>query len=411
MGSLGYVRPDWVRRLNAMAVGAGGARAIVPLDADEIMGTASAGVGLDDFGEPTWEEPYRRLIESLEDEAELNVVGRLQCRHDLLRHLSTRLQIIEAVRVDPSISEEHIVAPVVVTGPARSGTSILHELLACDPGLRAPRAWEMAHPLPPPSDEDRARRIAAAESEFDLWGDVQPEFLAVHEMKSTLPEECIWLMAPELDMTYWATCVNVPTFLMWRAQTDAVPVYRFHRRFLQTLQHGTTSRPWVLKSPVHMGRLPALLAVYPDARVILTHRDPVRTLPSTVSTVASGRWLRSDAVDTDGMAAGMTFSLQMMLGALPAACAAVPAGQLTHLHYVDLLDDPVQAIGRAYDELGIPRPTGHAELISDYLDARPQTKYGVHRYGLGDFGFDEAVIRSEFAPYTEAFGVAAEKAV
>jgi hypothetical protein len=404
---MAYTRPDWVRRVNAMAHGVGGPAALVRLDADELIDAAQRATGLDDFGDPSWEEPFRRLVAALDTEARLHVVGRLMSRHDVLRHLCTRLELVEARRREPSIAEEEVVAPIVVTGPARSGTSILHELLAEDPNLRAPRAYEMAHPFGVAS-EDPSERAVWAESEFDLWADVQPEFLAIHELRATLPEECLWLFAPDFDMGFWSTCVDIPSFMAWRASRDPVEVYRYHRAFLQCLQHGQPARPWVLKSPVHLGRLPALFAVYPDARVILTHRDPVKTLPSSVSAVATGRWLRSDAVDPAAIAASVTRGLGMILNAAPAIAAHLPAGQVTHLHYLDLLRDPVGSITRAYGDLDLEVTPGHGDRISRYLRDRPQTKFGTHRYEPADFGLDVARLRDDFAPYVDAFGVAAE---
>lgn len=400
-------RPDWVRRVNAMAAGAGGAEHLVPLDGDELVATACRTTGLDDFGPPTWEEPFRRLVDSLVTEAQLHVVGRLLTRHDLLRHLRTRLLVVDALRRDPSISEEEVVAPVFVTGPARSGTSILHELLGEDPALRAPLAWEMAHPFPPPPGEPD-ERATWAESEFDLWSDVQPEFAGVHELDARLPEECLWLFAPEFEMGFWSTCTQTPSYSAWRAFQDPLPGYRFHRTMLQVLQQGRERRPWALKSPVHLTRLDALFAVYPDARIIHTHRDPVRTVPSTVSTLAIGRWLRSDAVDPVAIAAGLGGGMQWMLNGTLERRASLPAAQIADLHYLDLLRDPVTAIEAAYDQLGMTFAPELPDRIRRYLDGRPQDKHGVHRYRAEDFGLDVAQLRTDFAPYVEAFGIEQE---
>ena len=269
MGDTELSRPDIVRRLNAMAGGIGGPSAMVSLDADEILERAVAATGLDDFGEPTWEEPYRRLVAAMQDEADLNVVGRLMCRHDLIRHLCARLQVLDAHRRDPGVGERAVTAPIFITGPARSGTSILQELLSLDPALRGPLAYEMAHPLPGPGVDD-ATRIAWAESEFDLWGDVHPPFRTVHDLDARLPEECLWLVAPEFDTGFWATNVDVPSWLGYRAFTDPGPVYEFHKRFVQVLQGDDPDTTWVFKSPMHVNRLPALFAVYPDARIVRT---------------------------------------------------------------------------------------------------------------------------------------------
>lgn len=404
-----YARPDWVRRINAMAGGGGGPAELVPLDADDLIDRASRTTGLDDFGPSTWEEPFRRLVASLDTEAKLHVVGRLLSRHDLLRHLRTRLQVIDAHRRDPSIGEQEVLAPVVITGPARSGTSILQELLNEDPQLRSPLAWEMAHPLPTASPEERE---GWTESELDLWLDVQPEFAAVHEMRAALPEECIWLFAPEFEMAFWSTCTETPGFTGYRVGTDPLPGYRFHRSMLQLLQHVSPEKPrtWALKSPVHLGRLPALFAVYPDARVIHTHRDPAKVLPSVVSTVATGRWLRSDAVDPKAVAASVGFGMRMLLEMTMQhrADGALPEAQIADLHYLDLLRDPARAIRGAYERLGLPFADDQAERIRAYLDARPQDKHGVHRYAAEDFGIDLDEVRADFAGYTARYGVEAE---
>src|SRR5262245_31206881 len=202
VSEVSFPRPDWVRRINDMAPGVGGAAALVGRDPDEMLARAVASTGLDDFGDAEWEQHYRRLVESLEAEARLNVVGRLMCRHDLLRHLSTRLLLVDVHRRDPALAETDVPAPIFITGPARSGTSILQELLALDPALRAPLGYEMAYPLAPDGTTDATRR-EWAECEFDLWADVHPGFAAIHSLEAALPEECLWLVAPQIDHGFW----------------------------------------------------------------------------------------------------------------------------------------------------------------------------------------------------------------
>ncbi len=407
MGDIIDARPDIVRRLNAMGPGVGGAAALVRLDADELVELATAATGLDDFGEPDWEEPYRRLVDALDEEARLHVVGRLMCRHDVLRHLCTRLLVVEAHRADPSLAAAEVPAPVFITGPARSGTSILQELLALDPALRAPRAFEMAHPVVGPEVDD-ATRIAWAESEFDLWGDVDPGFRTVHDLDARLPEECLWLMAPQFDLGFWSTNVDIPQWMAYRAFTDPGPAYAFHRRFVQVLQGGRPTT-WLFKSPIHLSRLATLLAVYPDARIIRTHRDPARTLPSTVSTLAHGRWIRSDDVDPSAIAESSAMGLTMILNGIAAPEAALPPGQVVELQYLDLMREPIEAIGRVYDALGLPMAAELPALVSAYLSDKPKDRFGAHRYSLADHGLEEAAVRRQFAPYIEAFAVPAER--
>ena len=314
--------------------------------------------------------------------------------------------MLDAHRRDPSLAATEVPAPVFITGPARSGTSILQELLALDPALRAPLAYEMAHPVVGP-DVDDATRIAWAESEFDLWGDVNPGFRAVHDLDATLPEECIWLMAPQFDIGFWSTNVDVPSWLAYRVFLDPTPIYAFHRRFVQLLQGGRPTT-WLFKSPVHLSRLGALFAAYPDARIIRTHRDPVRTLPSTVSTLAQGRWARSDDVDPLAIAASAGFGLKMMLEGISAPEAALPTGQVAEIQYLDLMRDPVEAVREVYEVLGLPMAPELPGLMTAYLEQKPKDRFGAHRYSLADYGLDEATVRADFATYTEAFGVQAE---
>jgi hypothetical protein len=401
-----FPRPDWVRRINDMAPGVGGATALVALDPDEMLAQAVATTGLDDFGDPEWEEPYRLLVDGLEQEARLHVVGRLMCRHDLLRHLCTRLRLVDAHRRDPGLAQTDVPAPIFITGPARSGTSILQELLALDPALRAPLAYEMAYPVVPDGTSDDTRR-AWAECEFDLWADVHPGFAAIHSLEAALPEECLWLVAPQFDHGFWATNTNVPTFMAHRALGDPRPVYECHRRFVQVLQGGTPST-WVFKSPMHLGRLPALLAVYPDARVLRTHRDPTKTMPSSVSTLVHGRWTRSDHVDPTEIASSAVFGLGLMLNGIAAPDAALPPGQVAELQYVDLLRDPVGAIAQAYDTLGCAMAPDLPDRIRAYLAARPQGRGGAHQYSLEEYGLDGATIRADLAQYLQTFSVPAE---
>jgi len=401
-----FPRPDWVRRINAMAPGVGGAGVLVSLDPDEIVAAAVAATGLDDFGAPTWEEPFRRLVASIEDEARCHVVGRLMCRHDLIRHLSTRLLIVDAHRRDPGLAATAVPAPIFITGPARSGTSILQELVALDPGLRGPLAYEMAYPLPPAGTDDATRR-AWAECEFDLWADVHPGFAAVHSLEAGLPEECLWLLAPEFDMGFWSTNVGIPSFLAWRATSDLLPAYAMHRQFVQVLQAGRPTS-WIFKSPIHMSRLPTLLAVYPDARILRTHRDPVKTMASSVSTLVHGRYTRSDHVDPLEVAAMSGMGLTMMLNAAASPAGALPPGQVAEVQYLDLLADPVATVTTALETLGVAPDPSLPERITEYLAARPQGHKGVHRYSLAEYGMDADTVHADLAPYIETFGVVAE---
>jgi hypothetical protein len=401
-----YVRPDWVRRLNAMGPAAGGARRMVPLDAGSLIDDARASTGVadpGDLGDGDWEGRFRALVAAV-DGADLHVVGRLMTREELARGLRTRFLLGDGRRRDPGVAEEVIEAPIVVTGPARSGTTILFELLGLDAGLRTPVATEALHPVLPPGTDEAARR-AMTEAEQELWADVQPEFAAIHELRSDLPVECITICAPSFAGSHWAMTLTD----MGEWAPDVAADLAFHRAVLQAVQHGRPARRWLLKTPGYLLMLDDLLAAYPDACVIFTHRDPARTMPSTVSTTAMIQWLRTDAVDLDGLAAliGAIFSDALATVARRRADGTLP-GVHGDVRFADLMADPVAAIAAAYGEIGRDLVDDHRRAIGGYLAAKPRGKHGTHDYTAADWGFDAATVRSELAGYMSAFGVVAE---
>jgi len=401
-----YQRPAWVRRLNAMGDAVGGARHAVPVDADELLARAADSIGagdFGDFGDGDWRKAYRRIVEGL-DAAGLHSLGRLMTREELLRSLRTRLLMARAGSAEPGIARERIEAPVIVTGPARSGTTILFELLALDPSLRAPLAWEAIHPLPLPDAGPGDRRPALSECEQELWADVQPEFAAIHELRSDLPVECVTLTAPCFCGPHWGMCLQIPDLVM-----DIPGFYAFHRAILQTLQHGRPRRSWLLKTPSHLVTLPALFATYPDAWIVQTHRDPLRTMPSTVSTTAMVQWLRSEHVDLERMAAviGMVFG-GALLGVIEQRRSGAVPPRFVDVHFQSLIRDPVGTLRAAYAGMGRELTPEHAERIRRYLAEKPQGKFGTHRYSPEEWGFDAAELRERFRPYTDHYGVALE---
>jgi hypothetical protein len=401
-----FERPAWVRRLNAMGEAVGGARNAVPIEADELLSRARESVGSEDFGDfgdVEWRKAFLRIVEGL-DAARLHTVGRLLTREELLRSLRTRLLLARARAERPALARERIEAPVIVTGPARSGTTILFELLALDPALRAPLAWEALHPAPLPEAAGADRRRAVSECEQELWADVQPEFAAIHELRSDLPVECVTLTAPCFCGPHWGMCLQIPDLIL-----DVEGHYAFHRSLLQTLQHGRPGRTWLLKTPAHLATLGALFTTYPDAWVVQTHRDPMKTMPSTVSTTAMVRWLRSDQVDVEQLAAviGATFGAAL-LGVIEQRRSGAVPDRFVDVHYQRLLDDPVGTIRAAYEGMGRAFTREHAERIRAYLAAKPKGKFGTHRYTAEEWGFDACELRERLAPYVDHYGVALE---
>ena len=407
------VRPAWVDGVNALGANLGGAEHLVALDADSLLAAARAATGLDDFGDDGWREPFAVLTDALAREAKLNTVGRLLTRAELVRVLANRLRLVDLWKREPEILAGQVRAPIFIVGTARSGTSILHEVLGQDPRLRSPATWEIFYSVPPPEAATCATdaRIAGTDHEVKLWHEVAPEYLTMHANAAVHPQECIFLMAHELASEHFSGVHDVPSYALWLATHDLTPSFRFHRRMLQTLQWRHPGERWLLKAPSHLTVLPALFAVYPDARVVFTHRDPAKTVPSTASLMATLRRMRRDHVDANAIAKllvrGVAMGLEKMMA--ERASGATPDGQFVDLRYADLMRDPLAAVRAVYDRLDMTLPDDIADLMRAYLAAKPRGKHGEHRYRLEDFGLDRERLRRGYAAYCARFDVPAEE--
>jgi hypothetical protein len=398
-----YVRPDWVRRVNAMAGAGGGAERVVPIVASHLVDHVRESTGVTDpgdLGDGDWEGRLRTLVDAI-NASDNHVVGRLMTREELLRSLRTRFLMAEHRRRNPAVADEVIEAPIVVTGPARSGTTILFELLGLDPGLRTPVATDVLHPVPPPGATP-ADVVAMTEAEQELWADVQPEFAAIHELRSDLPVECITFSSPSLAGSHWSMVLTETGD--WAP--DVAADLAFHRAVLQTVQFGRPPKRWLLKTPGYVFTLDELLVAYPDASIIVSHRDPARTMPSTVSTTAMVQWLRTDRIDLDVLSTLIGALFTDALNALAArhADGTLPA-RFGSCRFADLMEDPVRAIEGAYGAIGRELDAAHRDAIVAYLRDKPRGKHGVHQYTAEEWGFDAEHLRKELAHYVETFGI------
>ncbi|MFP6605861.1 MAG: sulfotransferase [Myxococcota bacterium] len=398
-----YTRPDWVRRINAMGDSVGGAEKLVSLDGDELVRMAidSTG-GLSDFGDfdGDWRARFDSLVTEIEATGKLHTLGRLMTRQELLRGLRTRLFLARARSENPAIADEKIEAPLVITGPPRSGTSILFELLALDPNARAPLSWEVLHPVPWGGESDAALQ-AMAECEQEFWADVQPEFATIHELRADLPVECVTLTLPSFTGGHWGMIANMPNWV-----PDYPASMDYHRALLQTLQCGGRPRNWVLKTPLYLIFIDLLFATYPDAWVVHTHRDPLKTEPSGLSTLATVRWERSDEVDLPE-AGSVGMGDMMMLLAQRRAAGELP-DRIVDLHFSELVSDPVSAVEKLYGQMDRPLLAEHADAIRRYVDEKPKGKFGKHKYSAEEWGFDPVELREKMRPYTDHYGVTLE---
>jgi hypothetical protein len=382
-----YTRPDWVRRVNAMGDSVGGAHHLISLDPDELVETARVSTGLSDFGDfdGDWRARLHALCASLENDAKLNTVGRLMIRQELLRGLCTRLRLTKARADEPAIGDETIEAPMIITGPARSGTSILFELVALDPNARGVLATEAAHPVPA-GDPSLDELVAMTEPEQEFWVDVQPEISTIHDFGSDLPVECVTITIPSFSGGHWFMVADVASWV-----PDFAATMQYHKALLQTLQHGCDPKTWVVKTPVYMMMLDIAFDAYPDAWILHTHRDPLKTAPSGLSTLATVRWERSDHVTLEGAGDG---TASMLTHVMDRRASGELPDRFVDLHFADLMADPAKTIGEAYARMGREFLPEHAEAIREYVANKPKDRHGRHRYSPEMWGIDPAELRA-----------------
>lgn len=399
-------RPPWLAAVNEEGAGMA-LPALVPLDEASLLAAAEHATGLSDFGDDAWREPFRVLIQALETEAELTLMGRMMARHDIYLWLSSRLQVVDLLQRHPEIEEQPVAAPMIIVGLPRSGTSILFELLSQDPDVGVPLMWEALAPCPPPQAATYASdaRIAWADKLFTQWNRVVPEFATMHEMRGDIPAECGLLMAGTFISDHIASLHQTPSYSAWCAQADFAPVYAYHRKILQILQWQNPRKRWLLKAPEHQVHLDVLLATYPDARIVQTHRDPLKCMASATSLMGALYYMRSDQAFNaelfEDIIMGEATAQRLQRVMDQRDSGEVPAANIVDSRYQDLMTEPLSCIENIYTHFGLRLSTTAREAMVQYLAHKPKGKFGSHRYTQTG----RARERPLFRDYQQRYGV------
>ncbi len=386
------------------------------LDATHIAEQARVQTGLSDFGEDTWTEGLERLVDSLHRDAALNDLGVAVVAGELAGYLGDRLQIVADRRTHPERGAVDVLPPIVIVGQGRTGTTILYDLLAQDPATRVPRTWEVDRPCPPPETAtyETDARIAEVDASLDGVDLVLPGFRAMHPMGARLAQECVRITASDFRSMIFPTQYRVPSYARWLLyEADMRPAYRWHRVFLQHLQSHHRAERWVLKSPGHIWCLDALLAEYPNALLVQTHRDPLRIIASIGSLVAKLRTLASD--DSSIPSAAAEFADYILEGLDRSVTAredgTVAPDRVVDVQFAAFMADPFATIRTVYERLGLELDDDAEQRMRAFLAANPQDKYGGHRYTFAETELDEGALRERARRYQEYFDVPSEPLV
>jgi hypothetical protein len=380
--------------------------------ADEVIAEARQQTGLDDFGSPSFGEGLEVLCESLNAEARLSDVGTVVLRTTVVNSLANRLRVVGWVHDHPGVTDERVETPLLVIGMFRAGTTFLSQLFDQDLRNRALLRWEATDSVPPPSPANRRSgpRVDAARQGAAALEQLNPQMKAIHHEDADGPTECVAVMAQDFKSLSWEAIANVPTYSRWLLASDQRSAYEYHHLALQVLQSGGVGGRWTLKSPHHAIALDALTSVYPDARLVLIHRDPVVLCASVCSLISTLSGTFSGEDHLRYIAEHWTGMLEESIRRVDGFRAAHPEHPVIDVHYDRLVRDPVGAVEALYAAAGDDLSEAARQAVAAYAAAHPKDRFGTHRYDLGQFGLDPGELAERFAGYVERYGVATESA-
>ncbi len=395
-------RPFWVEMINGVGRGIRRFGSRWPkLSADDFMARARRKSGLSDFGDDRFLEGLNVLIDSFEREDSAHAFGRIFFREYCVSLLVNRLKIHADLTKHPEILDIPVRRPLFITGLPRSGTTFLHRLMSEDPSGRSMLFWEALEPSPSPerSTYKTDPRIARATKSMNLLYQLSPRLATAHEFAAESPEEDNNLFAHAFGAGILGFMFDAPDYMRWLDRQDLVPGYRYHKRQLQLLSWKFPADYWILKAPPHLYGLDALLTVYPDANIVVIHRDPLQALPSICSLAAGFRGIMTDRIDLRRLGAEFVEATAPGHERAIAARTTADSARFHDVRYPEMIADPVGTVQAICEHFGYDFSPEYEANARGYLATNPQHKNGVHRYRLEDFGLDDATVNRHFAGY------------
>ncbi len=402
-------RPPVVRAINGIAKTLSGVGLQGPKFTPEAISKAAEKIaGYNDYGDDSYRIGLEKLCWSLENEAELNQMGRLVMHRQVSNALAGRLSVVAWEKANPAAAEAPIVAPMMVIGLPRTGTSILYETLAADPAKRAPLTWEcrdyaLAHTVSHPPEEDpRLIKLGKQMLQVDR---LMPGFTAIHHFGPFIPTECIGLTLLDMASEQFSALTWMPTYRDFLLKNDFSTAYDWHRRGLRYLQSTQPGKSWILKTPMHTGYLDTLVKIYPDARFIHNHRNPMQVISSVANLY---RVSRSGWTDTPNSPERARSDAHYYLEFIRRALAFRANDTEENSRFVDIafkefISDPMKVIERIHTHFERPLTDEGYKAMSDYIKNRPREKFGKHKYSPEQFGFTEEEYEPLFRDYVTKF--------
>ena len=374
---------------------------------EDILDKARAATGLSDTGDPAALEGLERLVKASNEEAGLSAVGAQRWEANLVGILSNRLRIVEHLKKHPELLARPIDKPMFVFGLPRTGTTLAINLLSADPARRCLLRWEALNPVPPAAAGalHSDPRCLAEQSRLAIAIKQVPQIAAAHYEDADSPSECQFAMQLSFCSQIFESSLHIPGYLDWfQNRASYLPALRFHKELLQLLQAHNPGR-WTLKNPWHPLFLNDLVAVYPDAQLVMTHRDPVEVVGSACSLIRLVRPMFSDSVDLGRIAEQMIATFDLMIARQNAFRDRHGEQSIYDIQYAELVRDPIGQMRKVYEHFDEPLTPEAQSSMTRLLNSSPQGKHGKHEYSLAEFGLTAAGVRQHFHDYCIRFKI------
>jgi hypothetical protein len=394
--------------MSGVRSGAGGS---TPSDAElaprALMAAAAAQVGHDAWGDQSFLAPLELLTGAALASGRLTGTGRRVLRSALLRHLRNRLHLQEFLGRHPPAARAPLHQPIVITGLPRTGTTVLHNLLALDRRNRFLRLWEALHPIPPEAarEPDEAELVRQAETWLERFYAIAPAMREIHPLSPSGPEECDALLQNAFASQHFDDMFDAEGYSRWFYAERLEVEYDYYALQLRVLAaHGPEHERWVLKSPGHLAHLDELLRALPAARIVHCHRDPAQSVPSYADLILNVRRPNVECLTKES--AGRQ-ALERSAASAARALAAreqIDPERLLDVSFPDLVRDPLATVARLYEWIGVSLPPELEASMRRWLKHSTRHRYGQHRLDPSHFDLPPARARAPFAAYLERFG-------
>ncbi len=386
-----------------------------PVDLSEagVLGEAAERTGLSDFGAEDFRQRLGVQLESVNEDEGLGAVGRISVYRDLVRYAANRLRFEDLLKRHPEILDVEIRAPIIIGGLPRSGTTHLLNLIAADTRLRSLPYWESLEPVPDageaPGEGGADPRLVRCQEGYAQQLAMMPLLKNMHDMAPDHIHEEIELQGLDFSSYLLEWIATVPRWRDYYLAQDQTPHYAYMKRVLQALQWMRGPSRWVLKSPQHLEQLGPLRSVFPDATVVLTHRDPISVVASAATMLAYGDRVRRKRADPPAVAAYWADRVETLLRACVRDRDEVPADQSVDVLFHEFMADDVGTVEGIYDVANLEMTSSARAALDAFMAANPRGKHGRIVYDLkGDLGFDPAALRERFAFYFDRFPIREE---